>query len=135
MILYIELEKEEEEIINNKDLIKNVNINKDIKIYWVEGENKWYLYKDCLLIKEGEIIKNDKFLDRFINYLCNICVFRVVIEKEVKKEVVVLKVEGVVDVIFKFIMYIKENIIMIFDIDNLFLWRLGKYNLFKFSVK
>ncbi len=31
MTSYIEPEKEEEETTNNKDLIKNVNINKDTK--------------------------------------------------------------------------------------------------------
>ncbi len=85
MTSYIEPEKEEEETTNNKDLIKNVNINKDTKIYWVEGENKWHLYKDCPLIKEGEIIKNDKLLDRSTNYLCNTCVLRAATEKKQKR--------------------------------------------------
>ncbi len=135
MTSYIEPEKEEEETTNNKDLIKNVNINKDTKIYWVEGENKWHLYKDCPLIKEGEILKNDKLLDRSTSYLCNTCVLRAATEKEAKKEVVAPKAEGVVDATFKFIMYTKENTTMILDTDNPSSWRPGKYNPFKSSAK
>lgn len=135
MTSYIEPEQEEQETTSNKDLIKNVNINKDTKIYWVEGEDKWHLYNDCPLIKEGEILKNDKLLDRSTSYLCNTCVLRAATEKETKKEVATPEAEGVVEATFKFIMYTKENTTMILDTDNPSSWRPGKYNPFKSSAK